>query len=169
VICIGVIQHTPSPEDTIEKLCKYVKPGGMLIIDHYTYNYPFTVTRKLLRWILLKTSPTFSLKFSHYLVAYLWPFHKLLWRLSKYKLFRLLRQYFLAVSPVIDYHDAYSELGEKLLYSWALLDTHDTLTDVYKHFRSKEEIVNVLKSNNMIDIYAEYGGNGVEARARKPI
>jgi len=33
VICIGVIQHTPSPEETIVALCGYVKPGGLLVID----------------------------------------------------------------------------------------------------------------------------------------
>ncbi len=36
VICLGVIQHTPNPEATISKLFEQVRPGGMLVIDHYT-------------------------------------------------------------------------------------------------------------------------------------
>ena len=32
VICLGVIQHTPNPEKTIEKLYEQVKSGGDLII-----------------------------------------------------------------------------------------------------------------------------------------
>ena len=79
------------------------------------------------------------------------------------------RRYFLRISPVVDYQDAYPELGQKLLREWALLDTHDTLTDVYKHMRSKEEIEDHLKRCGMVDLEVYYGGNGVEARARKPM
>ena len=52
--------------------------------------------------------------------------------------------------------------------TWAMLDTHDTLTDVYKHLRSREEIVNHLASLGLEVSEAAYSGNGVEARARKP-
>ena len=37
VICLGVIQHTPNPEKTIEKLYEQVKPGCDLVFDHYTF------------------------------------------------------------------------------------------------------------------------------------
>ncbi len=79
-----------------------------------------------------------------------------------------MRGMFLYVSPVIDYQGIYSELGPDLLRTWALLDTHDTLTDVYKHLRSAEEISNCLQQCQMRDIETVYAGNGVEARARKP-
>src|SRR5947209_4443273 len=36
VVCLGVIQHTANPEQTIENLAKHVRPGGYLVIDHYT-------------------------------------------------------------------------------------------------------------------------------------
>ena len=45
----------------------------------------------------------------------------------------------------------------------------NTLTDVYKHLRSTEEIENCLKECGMVDISAVYAGNGVEARAVKPV
>ncbi len=35
VICLVVVQHTPSPEQTIEALYEMVAPGGALIFDHY--------------------------------------------------------------------------------------------------------------------------------------
>ena len=38
VICLGVIQHTPDPEKTIKKLYEQVKPGGDMVIDHYTFD-----------------------------------------------------------------------------------------------------------------------------------
>jgi hypothetical protein len=49
-----------------------------------------------------------------------------------------------------------------------MLDTHDTLTDYYKHLRSTEEIEAALRTAGMVDIETAYAGNGVEARARKP-
>ncbi|MBV9453466.1 MAG: class I SAM-dependent methyltransferase, partial [Rubrobacter sp.] len=49
VICLGVIQHTPNPEATIAALTQYVKPGGMLAIDHYSREYPYTTSRRILR------------------------------------------------------------------------------------------------------------------------
>ena len=52
VICIGVVQHTPDPEKTMSSLCSQVLPGGMLVLDHYSYDYPVTFSRRILRAIL---------------------------------------------------------------------------------------------------------------------
>ena len=49
VVCVGVIQHTPDPEKTMSVLCSYLKPGGLLIMDHYTHGYSTTPSRKALR------------------------------------------------------------------------------------------------------------------------
>jgi hypothetical protein len=88
-----------------------------------------------------------------------------IWRVH----FARIRHQLLHLSPVVDYHDAYPQLGPKLLRQWAMLDTHDTLTDVFKHMRSAEEIANHLRQSGMIEIETVYAGNGVEARARKPL
>ncbi|MFH1523471.1 MAG: methyltransferase domain-containing protein [Chloroflexota bacterium] len=169
VICIGVIQHTPSPEKTIEALCGYVKPGGLLVIDHYSYDYPLTASRKLLRNYLIRTSPPFSIGFCRLLVTLLWPIHRLLWKYKANSFIKRLRSWFVNCSPVVDYHDAYAELGPKLLFAWAMLDTHDTLTDHYKHFRSSKEIEAALRAAGMTKIEVALAGNGIEARARKPL
>jgi len=169
VVCIGVIQHTPEPEKTMAALCSYVKPGGLLVMDHYTYGYPITLSRRLLRTFLLRMSPVFSLRFCKGLTALLWPFHRLLWKLRKLPLMGPVRGLFLMLSPVVDYYDAYPQLGTELLKVWATLDTHDTLTDRYKHLRSAEEIRRTLESNGMVAIETAYAGNGVEVRARKPL
>jgi SAM-dependent methyltransferase len=169
VICIGVIQHTPNPEETMRILCSHVKPGGILLIDHYSHNYPFTPTRKWLRQRLLKLPERKAMRFVEHMVKILWPLHRAFYKYKNKKIVRSLRPRFLYWSPVVDYYDAYSQLGEKLMFEWALLDTHDTLTDYYKHLRSVEEIESHLKSLGMVDVVASYGGNGVEARARKPV
>ncbi len=167
VVCVGVIQHTPDPEQTMTALCAQVKPGGMLVIDHYTYGYPTTLSRWLLRAILLRMPNSFSLRFCKFMTVCLWPLHEMFWAVRTVPLLRQIRRIFLHISPVVDQHDAYPRLGP-LLKTWATLNTHDTLTDVYKHLRTADEIKNHLLKCGMINIDTIYAGNGVEARAYKP-
>jgi SAM-dependent methyltransferase len=167
VICIGVIQHTPNPEQTMTALCKQVKPGGLLVIDHYTYGYPATLSRRVLRSLLLTVPRKIALPFCSTLTAILWPLHRLFWHARRLPLMGQMRALFLRASPLVDYHDAYLQLGPELLKIWATLDTHDTLTDYYKHLRSADEIRAHLQQCGMENIEAYYAGNGVEARARK--
>ena len=51
---------------------------------------------------------------------------------------------------------------------WALLDTHDSLTDWHKNYRNKKQIAAAIASLGATDIWCAYGGNGVEARCKKP-
>jgi SAM-dependent methyltransferase len=167
VLCLGVIQHTPDSEATIAALCRHVKPGGLLVIDHYRYDYPFTPVRRILRAGLLKLPAWLSKPLSIGLTRALLPLHRLFWnrRRGSKRARRVLRQY----SPVVDYFEVYPELGRRGLIEWAVLDTHDTLTDYYKRFRSVEEITASLEQCGMIDLEVWEGGNGVEARARAPL
>jgi SAM-dependent methyltransferase len=170
VVCLGVIQHTPNPEETIATLCSYVKPNGLLVLDHYRYGFEdLTPNRRVLRSFLIRTPAFFSLMFVRILVATLWPVHRLLWKYRNHPKLGPLRNKFLYHSPVLDYHDSYVQLGSKLLYAWASLDTHDSLTDFYKHKRTTEEIFRCLQECGMSAIQTVYDGNGVEARAIKPI
>ena len=174
VVCVGVVQHTPDPERTMAALCSHVKPGGLLMMDHYPPNYPATPMRRLLRRYLLRRTREQALRFCTKLVDALWPLHRWFWRafrespLARVPLVPKARSVFLRISPIVDYHDAYPQLGPELLKTWALLDTHDTLTDVYKHLRSREQIVDHLQRCGMEGVEANLGGNGIEARAWKP-
>jgi hypothetical protein len=71
------------------------------------------------------------------------------------------------VSPVLTYFHAL-DLDDELQREWSLLDTNDSLTDRYKHFRTRAQIHRVLEALGGTDIWCEYGGNGVEARSRRP-
>lgn len=168
VVCIGVLQHTPNPEESMQALCNYLKPGGLLLIDHYAKEYPATPIRQLLRWFLLRASPEAALGFCVGLVNVLWPLHASMWRLRKtFPFLRKVSTAFLLLSPVVDYFDAYPELGHDRLKEWAILDTHDTLTDRYKHLRSTDQLSTHLKTCGMVSIVATYAGNGAEVRAVK--
>jgi 2-polyprenyl-3-methyl-5-hydroxy-6-metoxy-1,4-benzoquinol methylase len=163
VICIGVIQHTPNTEQTIEDLFRLVKKGGHLVIDHYTFERSYFLrTASLYRRYLKRKKPEYTIAYCKKLVNRYLPLHK---RFAKNKLLSIVLN---RISPVISYYRAFPELTEKLQEEWAYLDTHDSLTDWYKRFKSKGSIRKTLEKLGGVNIYCEYGGNGVEARCMKP-
>ena len=168
VLVIGMVQHTPDPEATMTALARQVRPGGWLVLDHYAPGYPATWSRRVLRGGLLRLGAGAAGRVSYALTAALWPLHRALWGLRGVRGLPRLRRAWLALSPVVDYHDAYPQLPPRLLREWALLDTHDTLTDRYKHLRSPEQLTAHLAACGLTEISATYGGNGVEVRARRP-
>lgn len=164
VLCLGVIQHTPNPEETIAALYEQVKPGGWLVFDHYTYNLShFTKTAPLFRAFLRRLPPAEGLKWTEKLVNVLLPLHKIVRHFYPAQI--LLSR----LSPVLCYYHALPGLSDELQREWALLDTHDSLTDWYKHFRTRGQILQTLDSLGLRQIWCEYGGNGVEARGRRAI
>jgi 2-polyprenyl-3-methyl-5-hydroxy-6-metoxy-1,4-benzoquinol methylase len=167
VVCLGVIQHTPNPEETMAALATYVRPGGTLIIDHYAPNYIANFLQRNLRRLFIRLPPRIAKTTALGLARALLPLHRLTWQ-PRRGVWRL-RAPLLRYSPLIDYRDAYSELGDKLLSDWSMLDTHDTLTDYYKHLRTADQIEACLESCGLVDVEVSYGGNGVEARARMPV
>src|SRR5262245_40737187 len=82
VVCVGAIQHTPNPEETMAKLCSYLRSGGWLYMDHYPPDYPTTPSRRVLRWFLLRASPRFALGFCSALIGLLWPVHRSMARVA---------------------------------------------------------------------------------------
>lgn len=171
VVCLGVIQHTPNPEETIKKLICQLRTGGILLIDHYCMSYDNNKTRKVLRKYLIKKSSRFSYLFVSFLTFILWPLHKFFWfieqKIKKSNRGGRLRKSFLNISPIVDYHSVYNQLSSKFQYIWSKLDTHDTLTDHFKHLRSPSQIKHTLKESNMKIIFVKSGGNGVIAKAIK--
>lgn len=170
VMCLGVIQHTPDPDETIRVLTSHLKPGGMLVIDHYRYGHEdMTASRQRMRSFLIRQKAKTAMAIVRATVAALWPLHRLAWACRTLPFGARFRQALMRVSPVLDYHDQYGELGPDLLYAWAVLDTHDALTDHYKHKRNTEQIAETLRALGLVDVEAWYGGNGVEARARNTL
>jgi SAM-dependent methyltransferase len=162
VFCLGVIQHTPSPEATIESLYSQVKPGGLLAIDHYTYSLSrLTKSAPLFRVILKRQSPEAGLRWTERIVNFFLPLHRAVRNVP------LAQALLSRVSPVLSYYHVLP-LNEELQREWALLDTHDALTDWYKHLRTRRQLRRTLERLGAGEIWCEYGGNGVEARCRRP-
>jgi 2-polyprenyl-3-methyl-5-hydroxy-6-metoxy-1,4-benzoquinol methylase len=164
VLCLGVIQHTPSPEAAIAELYRCVAPGGVLAIDHYTHSLRwYTTLAPLFRQILRRLPPQASLRITRALVFALLPLHK------RFMHNRPVRALLSRISPVQCYYNEYPQLDDDLQREWALLDTHDSLTDWYKHLRSRRSIRRTLEQLGLEQIWCERGGNGIEARGTRPL
>jgi SAM-dependent methyltransferase len=163
VICLGVIQHTANTEQTVEDLYKLVKPGGWLVIDHYTFDksYYFRLAPFYRRY-LRKKPASYTIPYTRKLVKKYLPWHK---KFAHNKVMGVLLN---RISPVISYYNFLPQLNDQQQEEWALLDTHDSLTDWNKRFRNKKQIESTLSGLGAMEIWCAYGGNGVEARCRKP-
>jgi 2-polyprenyl-3-methyl-5-hydroxy-6-metoxy-1,4-benzoquinol methylase len=163
VLCLGVIQHTPDSEGTIRELYNQVAPKGSLIIDHYALTLSWYLkTAPLFRAFMTRMEPRAALEFTESLVNLLLPLHK------RVKNVPGIRSIVHRLSPVMSYYTLYPELSDELQREWALLDTHDSLTDRFKHSLNLEQIRKIFQSLGMEDIWCAQGGNGVEARGRRP-
>jgi len=162
VVCLGVIQHTPDPEKTIKCLFEKVKPGGVLVIDHYIWRigYYSTLT-PIFRAVLKEMKPEKSQRIVNSLVDFFFPVH---WKLKDRGIINWLVH---RISPLIVYIREFPEQDRQFHYEWSKLDTYDQLTDYYKHLRSMDDIRKTLTSLNGKNIWMNRGGNGVEARCEK--
>lgn len=168
VICIGVVQHTPDPEATIKSLYEMVKPGGYLVIDHYIANWrlilppPIGYATSLYRRYVLSLPRAKRFDVVKKIVDFWFEVH---W---KFKDMRLMRSVLPRLSPVAFYYPLLPLRNRQEYYDWALLDTHDALTDYYKHLRTGPQIEATLRSLGAEDVAITFAGNGVEAICRKP-
>jgi SAM-dependent methyltransferase len=161
VLCLGVLQHTPSPESSLEALWRQVKPGGLLVIDHYSWNLSIvTKLAPLYRLICRRLEPQRAKRLCDRLVDLFFPIH---WAVRGFFPAQMLLS---RVSPCLVYFRAFPELSRAEHLDFCRLDTFDHLTDVYKHLRTAGQIRRALEALAEVDrVEVTKGGNGVEARA----
>tara|TARA_Y100000589_G_scaffold174414_1_gene165496 strand:+ start:1332 stop:2330 length:999 start_codon:yes stop_codon:yes gene_type:complete len=164
VLCLGVIQHTPDPEETITNLYKQVVPGGILVFDHYTPNLSrYTkITSNLIRPIIKRFNKKYRTRVVEALVNIFFPIHRSIRNIP------YAQQIFSRISPIQTYYHAYPGLTERLQKDWAFLDTHDSLTDWFKHLRNSKEIHKTLSNLGAKEIRLKKDGNGIEVFCKKP-
>ena len=161
VFCLGVIQHTPNPEETIKQLTNYVAPGGWLIIDHYGKSLSWYLrTAPLARAVLKRLPHEKALLVSTKMYNIAKPFYQK----SRNRLYRKALN---IIFPVVYFDYEIPELPNKFKDEWSILDTFDSLTDWHKHRRSVLQIDRSLRKLGLRDITCFAGGNGIVARARK--
>jgi hypothetical protein len=155
-------------------LSRHVKPGGILIIDHYTRDRGSRMRNLLsyfdyldmvypIRGILRRMKPEGAIRLTKWLTAVCDPIRR---QTSKsLAVDRVARR----LLPTACYYSKFPDLDPKIVYEMNELDTCDWLTDYYKFFRSPAQIRKSLEDIGLEVQCCGLGGNGVEARARVPM
>ncbi|MEX2281186.1 MAG: methyltransferase domain-containing protein [Gemmatimonadota bacterium] len=146
VYCLGVLQHTPDPQQAFARLPEQAKNGGRIAVDVYPLLWtnlfwskywvrPFTKkmrSDRLLR--LVQRAVPSLLQMSRRLAAI-----PLLGRKLKY------------LVPVVNYESVYA-LSEQQLQEWAVLDTFDMLSPEHDHPKSESTVRRWLAEASLADI-----------------
>ena len=163
VFCPGVVQHTPSPHESIRELYRHVKPGGWLIFDQYRYNLSTILkTTWMVRLLLRKCSPELGLRITNWLVDFWLPVHR------KFAGNRFLEILLFRFSPITSHYASYPDLSEEDQIAWARLNTHDNLTDFHKHFTRVRTLRHLLFNLGAINQTLCIMPYTVEVRCQKP-
>jgi SAM-dependent methyltransferase len=144
VYCIGVIQHTPQPDKSLQAIGAVLKSKGKFAVTIYPrkpwtklyskYWYrPFT--KRLKKETLLKAIER--------VMPVAFPVTNILFRLPS-----VLGRGFMFVIPVANYvHER--QLTDKDRYSWAILDTFDMLSPYYDQPMTESEAMDALASTGI--------------------
>lgn len=168
VLCLGVVQHTPDPEESLRSLWSRVKPGGQLVFDHYRWKLrnhlppPLGVAGMVYRWYFLSLPRERQYDAVKRVFDFWFP---LVWRWRASPLLQFLLS---RLTPIVNYWPHFGLRDREMYYEWMLLDTHDAMTDVYKHRRTASGLAGFLHSLGAVDIVTRHAGNGVEVSCRKP-
>ena len=163
VCCLGVLQHTPNPEKSIESLIRHVKPGGWLVIDHYARSRTaYFRTAYLVRIMLKRLPPEVSMR----LVSGIYSFSSPFFGFSRNRFYRKI---LLVLFPIVYFDEEIPNLSKEAKREWGILDTFDALTDWYKHKRDGAEIRATLLGAGLINVTTFEGGNGIVARGQKSL
>lgn len=162
IFCLGVLQHTPSPKDSLLSLTTKLKSGGKLVAD----NYPFLRTtwfntkywvRPITRYLNHKILYWWCQKH----VKFMWPIFKLNRKLFSPK--RANRINWRLLVP--DYTS--TGLSEDKLKQWAVMDLFDMLAPRYDNPVRLKTFKTWFKELGYKNIDVHIGYNGCEGRGTK--
>jgi 2-polyprenyl-3-methyl-5-hydroxy-6-metoxy-1,4-benzoquinol methylase len=163
VFCPGVIQHTPNPRESVESLWKQVKPGGYLIFDQYRFNLSHWLRPTwIIRIVAKRLSPKNGIRFTNFLVRVFLPLHK---KLAFRGFFEIL---LFRISPITTHFTAYPNMKHEDQIAWAELNTHDNLTDWYKHFTNLKKLRKILVGLGASEVRFSIMPYTIEVIAKKP-
>ena len=167
VVCIGVLQHTENVKKSVVQIAEFVKPGGKIYVDCYTYKWknlppPLGGFGNIFRLFVKRLDSKKALSVTKIWVDYFFPKH---W---KYRNSKIMQALLFRISPVRFYYPWLGLKSREDYYQWALLDTYDGSADYYKHRKTLNQLKSILESANLIIEKIEKAGNGIEAEASKP-
>ena len=160
--CFGVLQHTPDPEKAFLTLVQHIRPGGQVASDVYLKSWKnYFHVKPYVRPFVKNLSPAALYKFTKKYVNFFWPLARLA-RSSKFgqKL----------ISRVIaERSEHLGKVPDELIREWTYLDTFDWFSPAFDKPQTKQKFLAWHQRAKLEQIEVNYGFNGVEGRATKPI
>jgi len=146
VYCIGVVQHTPNPQQTMRTLPRMLRSGGRIAITAYERK-PFTVLygKYLLRPFTKRVDKQKLLAVIKGAMPVLFPLTDVLFRIP------LLGRLFAFAIPIANYVNE-PELSRKQRYDWAVLDTFDMLSPQFDQPQTEREVHQALVAEGVEEI-----------------
>lgn len=143
---IGVIQHTPNPQDALRALPRVLKKGGRLAVTIYERK-PWTMlnAKYLVRPFTKRLNKKALLYSIKGLMPVLFPITEVAFRIP------YLGRVFRYAIPVANYVDE-TGLTMRQRYGWAVLDTFDMLSPQYDQPRTQQEVEDALRATGIVDL-----------------
>lgn len=150
VYCIGVVQHTPNPNQSIVAICDMVKPGGHIGLWIYERNWKSLFGtlgfKYALRPFTKKMSRGQVERFSNALERLCWPVNRLARRCG------FAGKVVMRMLPVSSFHLQDIPLNDKEFREWVRLDTFDMYSPAHDHPLTFDEVASWLQEAGFTDI-----------------
>ena len=166
VLCLGVLQHCPSPREAFASLVRLLKPGGEIAVDVYALNWRSPLYGKYYLRPVTKRLPARHLQaFARFQVGWVFPLtHWLYPRIGR------VAAGLSWLRGVADYH-GHVEADKETLRDFALLDTIDALSPAYDRPQTVGSLRSWCAQSQLQDVeIVREGVVGIQIvlRARKP-
>ena len=159
VLCLGVLQHTPDPQQAFLSLARHVRPGGDLVIDVYRRSVAAALQWKyLLRPITRRMSPARLYGIIESIAPSLVGPTRWLRHIAGRAGARL--------SPIVEY--SHLGLSPEQNVQWAVLDTFDMYSPAYDLPQTADTVRSWFAAAGFTQIEVFNGLNGVVGRGRRP-
>jgi len=163
VLCIGVLQHCPSPKRAFLSLTRFVKPGGEIFVDNYLLSWKSLFLGKYyLRPVTRLLSAKTLHRFVKFHVGWVFPFTGWLQR----HIGRPGRS-LSCVLAMPDYRGVF-DVDEETARELSRLDAFDALAPAYDRPKTFGAVRKWFDEAGLVDVVLKPGSNGIAARGRKP-
>lgn len=161
VYCIGVIQHTPDPDQSLRSIAEMVKPDGEIAVTIYERRkwYTMLFSKYWLRPVTKRMKKETLLKAIEAVMPVAFPVTNVLFRIP------LLGRAFIFAIPVANYvHE--KQLNRDQRYAWAILDTFDMLSPAFDQPMTEPEAKKPLNEAGIEVSRLTYGGLNLVGKRR---
>ena len=159
VYSLGVLQHTPNPEQSFKSLPDFLRPDGHFCVDFYEKSWRSLLHPKYwLRHITTRMSDEVILRLLKVLIPILYPIGRLITLLP---MGSKLRKIFPAADPIYFYEKRFGKttLSYEVRLQWSLLDTYDWLTPRHDNPQTRQTVSGWALDAHLKQIEVENAGH----------